>query len=98
MRYGCPCQFDRPDEIGIHKVPNRIDLEFFRRPSGYNLQISRISNNIRDDNSCERSDRSIFKLNPDRIQLPYQNTLRNVRLMRAAPVNACSPALSGATP
>ena len=31
MRYSCPRQFDRPDEIRIHNVPNRIELEFFRR-------------------------------------------------------------------
>ena len=31
MRHSCPRQFDRPDEIGIHNVPNRIELEFFRR-------------------------------------------------------------------
>ena len=31
MRHGCPRQFDRPDEVGIHNVPDRIELEFFRR-------------------------------------------------------------------
>jgi hypothetical protein len=31
MRHGCSRQFDRPDEVGIHNVPNRIELEFFRR-------------------------------------------------------------------